>query len=426
MGNNSSFDSRVRNQLKDFIGSKRWSVSRFASRYVDLYAEIYSKMEAPGTSTARKLIEDKNHIFSEREAVVLERMTNMPFVQHWLENQHGVLLAKSSGYAETSNNLDPESLLEWEIRRQSDKGVTHNTESLISVVQRYVSATQTAKPLVILTEYPEYALTLMRQYLSESEETSVEMLLLHGEDMPLDTLFCNTEVPPDCVDGSQLLNRSIEIMQSAQTHKRRRHVILIYDANKDESELISDQWSPSAFIFVFSPPSKIAESITPDESLKEDYREYCLSRMRTLPQIFKDEIMACKQSFENCDSADECAENILKLYNEQREWLNPDSYYYKPLLKLISTVMPDEWLNSDFDRRSFLTAVAEFPVWLKRKKQELTDAGISIETDILHRKAMDGMEGFWVGMFYCGFNESHDAEGWHIVFEEDYTRSMME
>ncbi len=64
------FDNRVRNQLKDFIGEKHWSVSRFAMRYVELYAELYSKMEAPGTSTARKLIEDKNHVFSEKEVTV--------------------------------------------------------------------------------------------------------------------------------------------------------------------------------------------------------------------------------------------------------------------------------------------------------------------------------------------------------------------
>lgn len=423
MEKNSSFDGSVRNQLKDFIGSKRWSVSRFASRYVDLYAQIYSKMEAPSSSTARKLIEDKNHIFSEREVTVLERMTNLPFIQLWLENQHRVLLAKSLGYTETSENFDPESLLEWEIRQQSLKPTAQNAESLTTVIQRYI-VTESIKPLVILTEYPEYALTLMRQNLSESEEVSAEMLLKCGEDMPLDTAYCNTEEMPDCIDGAKLLNRSIEIMQSALALKRRRHIILIYDADKKESELISRQWYPSAFVFVFTPPAALVES-TETEPLHEDYREYCLKRMRTLPPMFKDELMKCKP-FTDCDSTEECAVNILHIYNEQREWLTPGSYYYKPLQKLISTLMPNEWLNENFDRKSFLTAVAEYPVWLKRKEQELIDAGISIETDELHNKGLEGMSCFWDGMFFLGYNESLDVEGWHNVFEEEYTKSLMD
>lgn len=51
-----TFNDILQNKIKDFVGTKRWSNSQFASRYSDTYAEVYGKMEAPSTSTSRKLI----------------------------------------------------------------------------------------------------------------------------------------------------------------------------------------------------------------------------------------------------------------------------------------------------------------------------------------------------------------------------------
>ena len=47
-----TFNDIVQNKIKDFVGTKRWSNSWFANRYIDTFTEIYGKMEAPSTSTS--------------------------------------------------------------------------------------------------------------------------------------------------------------------------------------------------------------------------------------------------------------------------------------------------------------------------------------------------------------------------------------
>ena len=66
-----TFNDILQNKIKDFVGTKRWSNSQFASRYSDTYAEVYGKMEAPSTSTSRKLIEEKGHEYAEKECIIL-------------------------------------------------------------------------------------------------------------------------------------------------------------------------------------------------------------------------------------------------------------------------------------------------------------------------------------------------------------------
>lgn len=420
-----SFDDRIRNQLRDFLGAKRWSVSRFAERYVSLYGEMYSKMEAPGRSTARKLIEDKNHVFSEKEVNVLERMTLFPLVQLWLENQHKVLLTKSSSYENTSDNLDSESLLMWEIRRQSDGGPARTSESLTSVIKRFVIA-ETTKPLIILTDDRwKSVLTIIKNTLPDAERVSEALLLKQGEDVSVDTIYCFAQdTPPDCVDGGKLFHRSIEIMQRGRVLKHPRHVILVYTATPSEADLIMNQWGSSAYLFRFLPSDELVKSHATPPHEVVDYRAYCLERMRTLPQLFKDEIMAIK-IFPEWDNEEECAMFILKLYNEQREWFAPESYFRKPLQKLINSFFPEDWVNDDYDRESLLTAIAEYPEWLRCKEQEFEAAGISVEDDERHHAAMEYMDAVWYFVMHID-TPSLDIEGWHYYFEEAYTRSLME
>ena len=92
------FNNLIRNKIRDFIGGKKWSVSRFASRYVEAYSEIYSRREAPSTSTARKLVEEDGHVYTEREIIVLDSFTNMELYQNWLEGQKIQLIERSNNY----------------------------------------------------------------------------------------------------------------------------------------------------------------------------------------------------------------------------------------------------------------------------------------------------------------------------------------
>lgn len=82
-----TFNDILLNKIKDFVGTKRWSNSQFASRYSDTYAEVYGKMEAPSTSTSRKLIEEKGHEYAEKECIIQEKLTSITFYKMWLEEQ---------------------------------------------------------------------------------------------------------------------------------------------------------------------------------------------------------------------------------------------------------------------------------------------------------------------------------------------------
>ena len=87
-----TFNDTIQNKVKDFVSTKRWSNSQFANRYIDTYAEIYGKMEAPSTSTSRKLVEEKGHEYSEKECIVLEKLTSTAFHNLLLEEQKRVIL----------------------------------------------------------------------------------------------------------------------------------------------------------------------------------------------------------------------------------------------------------------------------------------------------------------------------------------------
>ena len=91
-----TFNDILQNKIKDFVGTKRWSNSQFASRYSDTYAEVYGKMEAPSTSTSRKLIEEKGHEYAEKECIVLEKLTSITFYKMWLEEQKPLITAGQS------------------------------------------------------------------------------------------------------------------------------------------------------------------------------------------------------------------------------------------------------------------------------------------------------------------------------------------
>lgn len=91
-----TFNDILLNKIKDFVGTKRWSNSQFASRYSDTYAEVYGKMEAPSTSTSRKLIEEKSHEYAEKECIILEKLTSITFCKMWLEEQKPLITAGQS------------------------------------------------------------------------------------------------------------------------------------------------------------------------------------------------------------------------------------------------------------------------------------------------------------------------------------------
>lgn len=53
-------------------------------------------MEAPSTSTSRKLIEEKDHEYTEKECIILEKLTSITFYKMWLEEQEPLITAGQS------------------------------------------------------------------------------------------------------------------------------------------------------------------------------------------------------------------------------------------------------------------------------------------------------------------------------------------
>lgn len=53
-------------------------------------------MEAPSTSTSRKFIEEKDHEYTEKECIILEKLTSITFYKMWLEEQKPLITAGQS------------------------------------------------------------------------------------------------------------------------------------------------------------------------------------------------------------------------------------------------------------------------------------------------------------------------------------------
>lgn len=417
------FDDCVRNQLKDFIGSKNWSVSRFASRYIELYGEIFSKMEAPRQSTARKLIEDKKHIYSENEARVLEKMTGLPIVQWWLEEQHRILLAKSAEHANTSDSMDGEAIVKWEIRRHSEHQSPLKAEDVVCVLKRYLEA-ETLMPLIILSDSPMEVRTLLADCMPEIQRISVSELSTEGRDMPFDAFYCF--VPEFVADSEagKAFRVALEIMRHDRELGRPRHVILLYQIfGKEELEQAILNWGKAALVFPVNLPED--EFKKEDDEALFDWREKCLERMRTLPDLFKEEIRAIP-NFPKFATASECADFIMPLYEQQRSYFQEDNEMYMALYCYLTFGLPEAWLDADYDRKSMLIGLWEFTQWKDAKETELSEAGVDPETDEFHLAAMQKLNRIVWAVFHKSDSLSCDATMWRQVFESTYNSLLME
>ena len=159
-----TFNDIVQNKIKDFVGTKRWSNSWFANRYIDTFTEIYGKMEAPSTSTSRKLVEEKGHEYSEKECIVLERLTAITFHKMWLEEQKRVILQKMDDYSlahgeESSNHektFDTEVQLGDLVRKYTKFADSLSVDDLTVSISRYINI-ETKMPLVVLCDTASFA-----------------------------------------------------------------------------------------------------------------------------------------------------------------------------------------------------------------------------------------------------------------------------
>lgn len=365
------FEGYVRNKLRELIGAKGWSVSRFASRYVQAYADKYSKMEAPSTSTARKLIEDSQHVLSEREAIVLDSFTQMNFHELWLEEQKRQLLSKSEQYVSANRpqkEPDSEVLLEDRIRALERAGKAMSMDDAASVVRRYVSL-QLSKPLVIFSD----SLLMIDIILNVAAPSATRLTT--------DKLDSIKVMPPAaCMivdDDKDNIEEALESVLAL--NNKRSFIIAVKTTSVHLIKAIREKWQQDAIFFnaqlsgsmiTSLPQADIEASLQP---INAERLVKCLKVRTDYPDIFKVGIMACINSpwviFPDFNDERDCMRFLDRQYLRLAQLYDDktlSSYMVSPFLQLAKSQMPTYWLTAQCDQQSLLTAMTVFEEWSKQ------------------------------------------------------------
>lgn len=254
-----TFNDIVQNKIKDFVGTKRWSNSWFANRYIDTFTEIYGKMEAPSTSTSRKLVEEKGHEYSEKECIVLERLTAITFHKMWLEEQKRVILKKMDDYSlahgeESSNHektFDTEIQLGDLVRKYTKFADSLSVDDLTVSISRYINI-ETKMPLVVLCDTASFASYLVEECADNALYVEADKLLEDGADYPNNVIYTSLKVSPMSKEAGKCVNDALKVIYGSAAIGKTKHVIVIIESWDSEAIAKSlTEWNETALILQF-------------------------------------------------------------------------------------------------------------------------------------------------------------------------------
>lgn len=254
-----TFNDTVQNKVKDFVNAKKWSNSQFASRYSDAFAEIYGKMEAPSTSTSRKLVEEKGHEYNEKECIVLEKLTGVSFHRMWIDEQERIILSKKDNYAlehgeeakTTGNKLDSEIQVADKLRRLEKEADTLSVDDVTDSISRYVNIT-TSKPMVILCDSSAFASYLVEESAENAFNVSADALTTDGADIPSNIIYTTLCTSPMSTEAGRAVNDALKVILESQSLGKAKHVIVIIESWDDESiALAQKEWMDKALMLHF-------------------------------------------------------------------------------------------------------------------------------------------------------------------------------
>lgn len=254
-----TFNDIVQNKIKDFVGTKRWSNSWFANRYIDTFIEIYGKMEAPSTSTSRKLVEEKGHEYSEKECIVLERFTAIPFHKMWLEEQKRVILKKMDDYSlshgeEATNHektFDTEIQLSDLLSKYTRNVDNLYVDELIVSISRYINI-ETKMPLVLLCDTAAFASYLVEECANNPLYVEADKLLEDGADYPNNVIYTTLKVSPMSKEAGKCVNDALKVIYGSAAIGKTKHVIVIIESwDKDDIEKSMTEWNETALLLQF-------------------------------------------------------------------------------------------------------------------------------------------------------------------------------
>ena len=254
-----TFNDIVQNKIKDFVGTKRWSNSWFANRYIDTFTEIYGKMEAPSTSTSRKLVEEKGHEYSEKECIVLERLTAITFHKMWLEEQKRVILKKMYDYSlahgeESSNHektFDTEVQLGDLVRKYTKFADSLSVDDLTVSISRYINI-ETKMPLVVLCDTASFASYLVEECADNALCVEADKLLEDGADYPNNVIYTSLKVSPMSKEAGKCVNDALKVIYGSAAIGKTKHVIVIIESWDSEAIAKSlTEWNETALLLQF-------------------------------------------------------------------------------------------------------------------------------------------------------------------------------
>lgn len=254
-----TFNDIVQNKIKDFVGTKRWSNSWFANRYIDTFTEIYGKMEAPSTSTSRKLVEEKGHEYSEKECIVLERLTAITFHKMWLEEQKRVILKKMDDYSlahgeESSNHektFDTEIQLGDLVRKYTKFADSLSVDDLTVSISRYINI-ETKMPFVVLCDTAAFASYLVEECVDNALYVEADKLLVDGADYPNNVIYTSLKVSPMSKEAGKCVNDALKVIYGSAAIGKTKHVIVIIESWDSEAIAKSlTEWNETALLLQF-------------------------------------------------------------------------------------------------------------------------------------------------------------------------------
>lgn len=254
-----TFNDTIQNKVKDFVSTKRWSNSWFANRYIDTFIEIYGKKEAPSTSTSRKLVEEKGHEYSEKECIVLEKLTGVSFHRMWIDEQERIILSKKNNYVlehgevtkDLGNRLDSEIQVADKLRRLAKEADTLSVDDVTDSIMRYVSIT-TGKPLVIFSDSSAFASYLVEECVENAFHVSADALTTDGADIPNNIIYTTLCTSPMSKEAGRCVNDALKVIHDSQSLGKAKHVIVIIETWDDESiALAQKEWMDKALMLHF-------------------------------------------------------------------------------------------------------------------------------------------------------------------------------
>ena len=255
-----TFNDILQNKIKDFVGTKRWSNSQFASRYSDTYAEVYGKMEAPSTSTSRKLIEEKGHEFAEKECIILDKLTSINFYKMWLEEQKRIILKKMDEYSlahdeEIRNNektFDTEIQFGNLVRKYTHSAGSLSLDSLTVCFDRYVNV-ETKMPLVVLCDTAAFASYLVEERIDNVMYVEPDKLLEDGADYPYNVVYTSLKTSPMSKEAGKCVNDALKVIYGSAAIGKTKHVIVIIESwDKDAIDKSLEAWDESVLLLQFN------------------------------------------------------------------------------------------------------------------------------------------------------------------------------